>query len=495
MAEAITTMQTVFLNTTLSGGVQPYDPCTTWMGSYTAGNGTTGTLPINGGPYSNGFAYIQSSNCVSGNGTLTGTFYPNGFTGAVGLWVYAKDASGLSDESNHLEYNVILETQFNVAAGSDATISNTTYTLQGAISGGSVPYTSSWVTQIKPAGAPNPVFTPSAVGTTVPVVTNLTTDGTYTFRLNGADSAGHTGIDSVNITVTGQTPPTIPFPLYWFNQIGTNATNRSSTLTIWHQPTGSSVWNQIATNTAFDTIGSSGTFMLNLVDPYTDQIKVNVKGPTASTYKSFEAWAVAADQNDNYNLSGIYNSTAVGITGTYSVDSVSYVQFNVYGWTDYTQCLGIGSLIKMADGSEIKVENLKVGDSVASLHIENSERWRGYASVEFTPEPISTKVSSLQTLTHESYVRINNDFNVSESHPLFVFRDNYYRFIEANKLDLKDKLISETGELISITAIDVVNKPLQVYLVSTDPSHIYIANGVVNHNKRNTVDPIAGLTY
>ena len=493
MAQAITTLQTVSLNTTLSGGIQPYDPCTTWMGSYTAGNGTTGMLPINGNPYPPGVAYIESSSGVCPLGSLTGTFYPNGFTGDVGLWVYAKDASGIADESNHLEYTVILEDAFNVSAGPDVTINNTSYTLQGAISGGTQPYNFSWATITKPSGAPNPVYTPTYVGVTGPLVTNLVTDGTYTFRLAGADSASHTGSDSVNIVVTGQTPATIDYPLYWFNQIGTTSAGKSSILTIWHQPADSLVWNQIVTNTATTTTGFTGTVILDLASQYGDQIKVNVKG--TNTYKSLETWAVAANVFDNYLLDGFSNSTSAGITGTYYVDS-DYVQYNVYGWTDYSLCLGIGSLIKMADGSEIKVENLKVGDSVASLNIENSEKWRGYASVEFTPEPINTKVSSIQTLTHDSYVRINNDFNVSESHPLFVFRDNYYKFIEANKLDLMDKLISETGELINITAIDIINEPLQVYLVSTDPSHIYIANGVINHNKRATIspEPSTGLT-
>ena len=485
-------MQTVFLNTTLSGGVQPYDPCTTWAGSYTASNGTTGLLYINGGPYVSGNPYIQSSNCVSGNGTLTGTFYPNGFTGAVGIRVYAKDASGIADESNYLEYSVIPEFQFNVSAGPDVTISNTSYTLQGAISGGTPPYTSSWTTMFKPVGT-FPSYAPSS-SVTGPFVANLVVDGTYTFRLSGADSAGHTGSDSVNVFVTGQTPPTIPFAIQWDNSIGTFNTfaGRYSTMKMWHKPVGSSGWVSTGfTNTSTGTSSNTGTIYLQLVDPAADELRVTVSGTNykyceifgAEVYGPTTVFTQLAD-NTTYPV----GTTAISLDTIVYVDSYTYTYYKVFGWTDFANCLVAGTLVKLADGTEIKVEDLQVNDLLASLNIRSSESWRSFSSLEFIPETTTTKVSAITPFKHKSYVKINKTINVSDSHPLFVFRDNTYRFVKAIDLDLMDKLISETGELIDITSIDLIDKPTIVYSLSTEPSHIYIADGVIHHNKK---DPLA----
>ena len=116
-----------------------------------------------------------------------------------------------------------------------------------------------------------------------------------------------------------------------------------------------------------------------------------------------------------------------------------------------------------------------------------------FSSLEFTPDLTTTKVSAITSFAHETYVQINKDFNVSESHPLFIFRDNTYTFVEAKVLLLTDKLISETGEFVNITSIDLINEPITVYSISTDPSHIYIANGVINHNKKASLDPIVDI--
>ena len=229
----INTSQTIFLNTTLSGGVQPYDPCATWTGNYIAGNGTTGMLPINGNPYLSGVAYIETSGpCVSqgpARGSLTGRFYPNGFTGTVNFWTTAKDASGLSDESNQLSYTVVAISALTVNAGPDQFVNGNppNILLNGAnVSGGGGSYTYAWSAPLT-----NPyIYTPFSPSTLVlnPGVGNLAANGAYTFTLTATDTVtGLTGSDSVVINVSGNAPPPPPPNILSFSQFGPTTGNNS----------------------------------------------------------------------------------------------------------------------------------------------------------------------------------------------------------------------------------------------------------------------------
>ena len=204
----ITTSQVVNLFTALSGGVQPYDPCTTWAGGYTANDGSTGSIPINGGPYSIGTPWIDSPGpCAGpvGKGSLTGTFRPNGFIGEVSMWVNGKDASGISDMSNYLTYGIELPTAFFVNAGNDQSGTSDEYTLSGTINGGTAPFTYLWEILSGPfIGDWNFVPNDTSLNT---IITGLTVDGTYVIRLTGTDGGAQTSQDTLSITVSGQLEP------------------------------------------------------------------------------------------------------------------------------------------------------------------------------------------------------------------------------------------------------------------------------------------------
>ena len=496
----INTTQTVYLYTALNGGIQPYDQCARWAGGWTANNGYTGTLKVGPNlPPTPNVPYIDSNNtpCAipgTDGGSLTGTLMPNGFTGDIGVWVEAADSEGIFGESNHKFYTVVPLTGVLAYAGLDQTITGvgpSIVSFNGATaSGGTPPYTYEWSQSLSNPYNLN-TFSPNAFALN-PNVTGFYTDGNYTFTLKVTDSIGQTGADSLNVAVSGSTPPTIPFNVYWDNSIGTAGAGRSSTIKMWHKPASSVTWNSPGlSNTSTSTSSNTGTVLLQLEDPAGDQIRVAVSG---TNYKNCE---IFGEEFGSYTSITGWETSAPATPSSFTVEtyvnSIDYVNYKVYTWTDYSSCLGAGSLVKLANGSEIKVEDLCLGDSLASLNIANSESWRNFSSLEFTPDLTTTKVSAITSFAHETYVQINKDFNVSESHPLFIFRDNTYTFVEAKVLLLTDKLISETGEFVNITSIDLINEPITVYSISTDPSHIYIANGVINHNKKASLDPIVDI--
>jgi hypothetical protein len=150
-------------------------------------------------------------------------------------------------------------------------------------------------------------------------------------------------------------------------------------------------------------------------------------------------------------------------------------------WT-YT-CLVEGSTIQLIDGTEITVENLKVGDALYSMPIVTSSDFKSYNEMAPDTTLVSTQVSNILESKSYDYISINDNINVTSTHPLFVHRDNSYIFRTAGELLITDKLINETGDLVDITSIDIIEKEVAVYTVSVDPYHVYLANGVMNHNK------------
>ena len=210
----ITINQTIFLNTTLYGGVQPYDYCARWVGSYTASNGSTGLMPINPLVVANGVPYISSDGPCSvtpTKGSLTGLFEPNGFTGNINIWVYGKDAVGLEDISNVITYGVLSPGALVVNAGPDSIVAGpaTSVNFTGATAtGGLPPYTYSWSV---PIGSSNPSSTTIQLTTDLqPTVLGFSQDGVYTYQILVTDNNGITGTDIKIVTASGYTPAPLP---------------------------------------------------------------------------------------------------------------------------------------------------------------------------------------------------------------------------------------------------------------------------------------------
>jgi hypothetical protein len=220
----INSNQTVALSTVVTGGLQPYDQCARWAGGWTANNGTTGILGV--GPVVPTFTpYIDSNNtpCAipgTDGGSLTGTLMPNGFTGSISVWVDVADSSGIFKESNTKSYTVLPVTALIVNAGPDYALSGPGphyFSVGGATaSGGTPPYTYLW-TQTYPGNPERSFFTPgipisgpftrNQSTALLPDLEEFTSNGTYNFQLTATDSSGQTGTDSMQVVVTGATPP------------------------------------------------------------------------------------------------------------------------------------------------------------------------------------------------------------------------------------------------------------------------------------------------
>jgi hypothetical protein len=207
----ISSLETVYLYTTVSGGLQPYDQCARWAGGWTANNGTTGILQV--GPPGPGLPYIDSTNtpCLSpgtSGGSLTGTLIPNGFTGTISVWVDVADSSGIFKESNTKSYTVEPAGALVVNAGPNQSINGNPPTIflnAASVTGGSNSYTYSWNQSFS---NPTVTYFNNALTLNPSPVTGASSNGAYTYTLTATDTVtGLTGSDSVVINVSGNTPP------------------------------------------------------------------------------------------------------------------------------------------------------------------------------------------------------------------------------------------------------------------------------------------------
>lgn len=324
----ITTLQTIALSTALSGGVQPYDPCATWVGVYTDLNdGSTGSIPINGGPYSTGTPWIDSPGACAGpvgKGSLTGTFRPNGFTGNVDLWVYGKDASGIADGSNILTYGVVEATALLVNAGLDQTVVGpgpvTANLSTSSATGGTPPYSWSWVqTGVSPMPSPSI----DNIVAQHPNITDLYTNGVYTFQCTVTDSTvpvSLTGTDSVAITVSGGTPPPNPVSPSALTWHYTRQTYAIGFFTI-ERKRGSGFWTTLLSQ------GAAGNYLGDILSGYLpneietgDLIRVTISCSDGSIIGGFNSQAslqvVTQERSSPYDVFTEYSQTSQDFSGS-----------------------------------------------------------------------------------------------------------------------------------------------------------------------------------
>ncbi|MFH1858497.1 MAG: polymorphic toxin-type HINT domain-containing protein [Candidatus Omnitrophota bacterium] len=129
-------------------------------------------------------------------------------------------------------------------------------------------------------------------------------------------------------------------------------------------------------------------------------------------------------------------------------------------------CFLAGTPILMADGSQIPIEKVKVGDKVLAFD-------------EATKTLKEDSVKEFVEHTADEYFVINDRLRLTEEHPVY----SEGKWVEAGRLKVGDKLLNSDGKSESITSIQKVKENAKVYNLEVNPYHTYVAGGVVVHNK------------
>ena len=206
---------------------------------------------------------------------------------------------------------------------------------------------------------------------------------------------------------------------------------------------------------------------------------------------------------DGYNLNATnYNTTSTKIL--YAVDV-----YNTINQPDF--CLLFGTKVLLANGTEINVEDLNVGDTIKSWvpdglpdeTLDGSDtgetEWRFFIKNTLSGTEQNVVVSDLTFNFASGYYSINDGLIQSTgTHPLYVFDSEIekYKFKNVENILIGDKLIMNDGIEVLVNNIEQVTADVEIVTINVEESDVYLANGVISHNKGTTSQssiPATGL--
>jgi len=214
----------------------------------------------------------------------------------------------------------------------------------------------------------------------------------------------------------------------------------------------------------------------------------------ASNYSEASA-VLTMKYEDGYNINAT-NYNTISTKTLYAVDV-----YNTINQPDF--CLLFGTKIQLADGTEINVEDLNIGDEIkswvpAGLPDEHQDPesdqvdWRFHYSDTLEGNTQNVTVSDITFNFAEGYFSLNDGLiNATETHPLYVWDNEIgkYKFKNVGDILPGDKLVMQDETEVEVTNIEIVTADVEIVTVNVENADVYISNGLISHNKGTTTQP------
>ncbi|NTV24123.1 MAG: hypothetical protein HGA85_07195, partial [Nanoarchaeota archaeon] len=151
-------------------------------------------------------------------------------------------------------------------------------------------------------------------------------------------------------------------------------------------------------------------------------------------------------------------------------------------------CFLPGTLVRMSDGSEKKIEDVKVGDDVLGYDIEKKAYFSNKvleleSPVRYDYYTLTFSDGSALKLTdeHPVYIRSSDSEGWASISPMSTFDDARMKVM---KISIGDKVYQADGSWETIVSIDHTVEEVQTYnLKSVSGTNTFFAEGVLVHNK------------
>ena len=209
---------------------------------------------------------------------------------------------------------------------------------------------------------------------------------------------------------------------------------------------------------------------------YIDSVSVNNGQVTA--------WINEGSNNtsNGENLTIDFNSGSSFTLDSTSVDSISFA---------WEPCHVEGTVMNLADGTTKLVEDLQVGDVLASYDITGlgddgtKSTWEEYSSQinQFSASSSSATVTRVIAGQHTAYHNFNNGLTkVTGEHPILVMNvGNDISFKQAADVIVGDSFYSANG-WVKVTSTEYVTETVNTYSIDVETEDVYMADGILFHN-------------
>ena len=231
---------------------------------------------------------------------------------------------------------------------------------------------------------------------------------------------------------------------------------------------------------------------------YTKTISHNdytIKISWLTTYVAGETWLFYG-WYENMNGQGVLLSDVATYTIPSTVDDYEFWAYAV-GSNSNIVCPVEGTLITMADGTTMPIEQLQVGDMVQSANIYGMPDSTSLVNLTDlymwnTPNLQLTntvaEVTEIEPATATKIISINNgQLSTTITHTHIVKKEILGGTTEwtcraAFNLAPGDILLAADGSEIEITNIETQTGEFNVYTLNVEGDDTYIANGIITHN-------------
>jgi hypothetical protein len=153
-------------------------------------------------------------------------------------------------------------------------------------------------------------------------------------------------------------------------------------------------------------------------------------------------------------------------------------------------CLLEGTLVKLSDGTEITIESVTTGMELSSIIVGDMPDTDAYEPLSLWSETNPTLSNTSVTVSKNiekivGSVLIFNDglLTSSEDHLHVVKRNSIWSVMRANDILVGDSFINQDGSEQIINSIVKNTGSFKVYKLDVESNDIYIANGIITHNK------------
>jgi hypothetical protein len=149
-------------------------------------------------------------------------------------------------------------------------------------------------------------------------------------------------------------------------------------------------------------------------------------------------------------------------------------------------CLLPDTPITMATGQQKPIQNILVGDTVASFEIgglpnEFEDAWKTWKSPELVLKAVKATVVAVDINRYVGYYNILG-LKVTYEHPVLIRRDMVWQFVRAREVKESD-YIWKNGLAVSLkNSITYVEESIETYNINVEPSDVFVAANSIVHN-------------